>query len=655
MKPTTSVIPPKYSELRHRIEINPRCKILFDENICKPTLSSETLVLPKNTSNTLGNVFSIAYFIEYLELKKASLPEKISRIIAREFSFQLLRDKECQDTLREFTNHLVFSCQKERDSIERILFANGSDRESGIIQDLCAYEGIEAKALEIRKNNLLQAIKLARSTESTLMSNSDGRSAYREDGRNKYGGLSRPNDEIYELSSCSISSPSQEAFSKADSMRISLIKSAIGGNFERTYERISDNLKEEIFKFFGLSRSDAELLFVPSGTDAEMIPATLVKMIAKHDRIINIITASGEVGSGTAEAAKLHFFGNIAPFSKTVKAGEPIDDFAKMIDVIKIPARDENGSVLSDEYIRKEIRKQLSIENKSLIIHQVQCSKSGIITPSTHILEELKKLNKDIFFVADLAQMRCSQKELKNYIADNHFVIISGSKFFGSAPFSGGIIIPKKFLVQAKRAKKTLLPDLSTFFSQHELKSLYKLQQIGNKATNVGLLLRWQTAMTEMQYFFSNKTKNLDKIVLKHINKIQKYIEADDYLLKIENAREGSKTFLPKTIITFSIKGKGRLLTKDELSKVHEFMRSDLRKVIKKGIAKDERTLAKEKFLLGQPITIKPGQGALRIALSARRCIDLAKSNSPDRTSTAKEIRALQKVSLIAKHIDKFL
>src|SRR5262249_46296743 len=129
-------------------------------------------------------------------------------------------------------------------------------------------------------------------------------------------------------------------------------------------------------------------------------------------------------------------------------------------------------------------------------------SKTGVHAPSLLCVERLRGISDDVVVVVDAAQGRFSRRGLRDVLANDYLVIITGSKFYGGPPFSGALLVPERFQPEQRGLNK-LPSGFSDYFSAVEMPPTWnQIRRAQLKRANTGLLLRWSAALAEMDAYY---------------------------------------------------------------------------------------------------------------------------------------------------------
>lgn len=295
-------------------------------------------------------------------------------------------------------------------------------------------------------------------------------------------------------------------------------------------------------------------------------------------------------------------------FDEPVPYGEKISDKLS-IEIKSFPARDENGLIIDHREAMKEtIKKEYGTQ--SVIGNLVIGSKSGI-EDNIDIINELEE---DILWTVDLCQFRSAKKLLNKLLDLNAMLMITGSKFYQSPPFSGAMLVPKSIMKKIKSVPVELIKPFSTVLSSHDLPdSLAEVKEHLNPHENVGLLLRWEAALYEMEAFSKTDMIARNEVIDEWNTVCKKHIEKyPDAFELMPNQKETNKT-----IISFRVKHKnGTWLQGEEL------------KVLFKSIVADKFEGMEEgynRIFFGQPVDYL-NRSFIRLALGSYNIRELLKN-----------------------------
>jgi len=267
-------------------------------------------------------------------------------------------------------------------------------------------------------------------------------------GMHKYNGTNRPVAGSIRRSSCTFSVPTEEIFAEGI---VALRKlEADDGEADVLFSEIC----ERLMAVWNIAPGTGITLF-PSGTDAEFLPFLLglCRAMKAGGKLASIITATGEVGSGTNDAACGKHFSPLLPAQHQCpehKVGGSI--FPKgcipEVDSILLKLRNADGARYAiedlDQVVKDAVAKALGEDGYSVVIvHVVAGSKTGSLMPSLHAVADLLAEYGDrVVPVVDACQTRMQEAGLHNLIQNGVPVLVTGSKFYGGPPFCGATLLP---------------------------------------------------------------------------------------------------------------------------------------------------------------------------------------------------------------------
>jgi len=500
-------------------------------------------------------------------------------------------------------------------------------------------------------------------------------------GLNRYGCSPRPRPWAITFSSCTSSSVSDYSFWSAEELRQSLFADAMNGCLSSRYELELERVRSKLADVLQLGRiQGTELVLTSSGTDAEFYALHLA-IGDSNKPLRNILISKTEVGSGTAFAAGGRHFDCLTPLGKDVVIGDPVEGFpVESIEVTVLDLRGDYGSLpLADELdsqIRAQVEEAIST-NKRVLIHLLDCSKTGIGGPSLNVIQELKLAYHDrVEVLVDAAQFRLGRVALRRYLESGFMVLMTGSKFFTGPPFSGALIVPPEISLRVPNIPA--LPEgMNVYATRAELPAIWR--SFGKKLSNrqnLGLLLRWQSALWEINAFYSVTRQEQFRIIQTFGQKILDMIENNSDLQLVmapphdRGYRKSEQSWdqLP-TIFTFMVQridstsNEQRPLTYDEARYAYQCINMDITRFLPPHASDRDRELAAKRCHIGQPVNMHKDNdvsiGALRIAAGARLVSGVQFDNSLGDRPDSRLDREIQtagvvfnKLSVIVKYWD---
>lgn len=265
----------------------------------------------------------------------------------------------------------------------------------------------------------------------------------------------------------------------------------------RLYAAGLDDLRRRLRRCLG-TEHDVDIVFAPSGTDLEYVPIALLGTAAPGG-ITNILLGPDEVGSGCALAAAGRFFARETAVRHEVPYAGSVPGL-NGIDVVGVPIRDKAGVPVSAPEIAAamEAIARASLEQgRKVVAHIVHGSKTGLVLPDFAGIDALRSaFGEDITFVVDACQVRLEFSTIREYLARDCVVLLTGSKFVGGPPFSGFALVPPSL-----RPKAHFPAGLSSVFSRAEWPSNWANCDGLGESANPGLFLRLAAAVFEIERF----------------------------------------------------------------------------------------------------------------------------------------------------------
>lgn len=278
----------------------------------------------------------------------------------------------------------------------------------------------------------------------------------------------------------------------------------------RAYVDALEALRTRIRSAYDLSE-ETDIVFSPSGTDLEYVALACVTGGATH----NILLGADEVGSGCIFSAHgLYFADRTALGIPTVK-GDPVPGLGgTRVGLIDVPVRDEDGyarpsaavTALMDEAVRSD-----AAAGRHSLVHLVHGSKTGLILPSLADVDSLLATYCGrTTLVVDACQARITAWAVRDYLDRGAIVFVTGSKFMGGPPFSGFALVPP-----ALRRAAPLMPlGLATIFRRGEWPADWPGADILPDGANIGLLLRLEAAIFELERFQALPESVVERVIL---------------------------------------------------------------------------------------------------------------------------------------------
>lgn len=460
--------------------------------------------------------------------------------------------------------------------------------------------------------------------QELLTSGGDERIQLKENGLNKNFINPASHDGTLFRGSCTCSTLNNESHPRV----LELIEEVKRDGFEKHIERQRQTIKEMAGEDF---KDSFEVFFAPSGTGLNYYGLLFSSILNPGKDIHNIITCPEELGSGTPNAASGKFFSQLNQFGEPVEKGERLSENLT-VHPYYFSARDEEGNILNH---RAEVLDKLNElkDEVSVIGNLVIGSKSGIEENATII----PRSPENTLWVVDMCQLRAPSELVNRLISLGAMVMITGSKFYQAPPYCGALLVPKKFLdnLPQDRDASVYEPFLRTFSKNDIPPSLPWMRKHFRDFDNMGLLLRWESAIFEMEQI----SKESVEVVIDVMNEWHRTV--------VQELKANRDTFelMPdgditnKTIISFRLKKQdGSYFTESELREVYKAI----------SLGEHEGLGNGKKLIIGQPVKYL-NQAFIRLALGSFSVRNMIRNGiRPEREKRVVEI--IKEAALAFQH-----
>jgi len=265
---------------------------------------------------------------------------------------------------------------------------------------------------------------------------------------------------------------------------------------EEKYATILNEQTNRLKNLLNNSELDFDVFYGPSGTDMMYLPLLFQKMLKPNSTIINIVSCPEELGSGSKNAAECKYFSQLNQFGEQIPCGESIsiDINSK---VFYLPAREKQGHIENRNKAIREIIMRNSGE--PIIGNLVFGSKSGI-KDDLLIIDDFP----EIMWVVDMCQFRTDRDLIYDLISKDVLIMVTGSKFYQAPPYCGALLVPVKWTKMLKDVSGYPASYLNRIFSAFDFpEALQNIRENLVPFKNVGLRLRWEVALSEMEAYLS--------------------------------------------------------------------------------------------------------------------------------------------------------
>eukprot|EP00929_Paragymnodinium_shiwhaense_P013863 TRINITY_DN121712_c0_g1_i1.p1 TRINITY_DN121712_c0_g1~~TRINITY_DN121712_c0_g1_i1.p1 ORF type:complete len:601 (+),score=156.05 TRINITY_DN121712_c0_g1_i1:112-1914(+) len=550
------------------------------------------------------------------------------------------------------------------------------------MQNLKSWRGMSGAPLD-EDDQLLKVLKetngnLREAVGKLLEMGGDERSVVNpKTGLTKYNTVAVPCPGAIVRSSCTSNVPFEEGFQRGiDTLRQlvleakRLARNAQAGKQqsapEDLFRKLLCDVRERVRGVFELTDEDAITLF-PSGTDAELLPLlvavarALTNSKEREPNVFNVVTASGEVGSGTFQASVgKHFAARLPSGQAKTDVKDGVFDLPGgfLCEGKALAMRTDDGTLLAKEVLDKQVEdtvaEALARQEESgrpkygcVVVHIVLGSKTAQSMPSEACIERLSEKYGDLVIpVVDGCQGRLKQSAVRDHLEKKRCVLSTGSKFYGGPPFAGVCLLPPGLAAELE-GHLAVSKDLQEMVKESRLcayvgSSLVSddLPQLKSllpaRPLNYGTLMRWTVALHGMEAYFAEMTVS-DRIatlsgwsngvreVIREKNCPLITLLHDEACTKLADDEESEACL--STIVSFHcLCNRGTPdqsadpMTVDELRKVQNLLATDMSKAFPHMMLLDA---TKQRCFIGQPVDLTltgskgPTSNVLRVAASA--------------------------------------
>ncbi|MFZ9155381.1 MAG: hypothetical protein ACO22A_03435, partial [Schleiferiaceae bacterium] len=273
--------------------------------------------------------------------------------------------------------------------------------------------------------------------------------------------------------------------------------------FERDYQvgddaqwmRTQTKRMQQLFN--GELHDEFHVYYGPSGSDMMYWPLLMQSMLHPGQRITNIVSCPEELGSGSILAAEGKYYANQNQFGAQVPKGGIVTE-ALDVDVQFLPAREDSGHIADRKQAIRDII--AARPGQPIVGNLVFGSKSGI-KDDLDIIDEFRD---GVMWVVDMCQFRTHRGLVHELISKGVMLMVTGSKFYQAPPFCGALLVPKFWTERlVGRPAAHLAPYGALFASADAPPQLPQLRALWPEYANVGLRLRWEIALDEMEAYLA--------------------------------------------------------------------------------------------------------------------------------------------------------
>ena len=482
----------------------------------------------------------------------------------------------------------------------------------------------EAFGLDPFREHVARGMRdLFRPLDDLLISGGDPRlSLDPASGLNEYGCGPRPAPDDFSFASSTASVISERAYERVAQAREDMMRSAISLGLEEAFDARFESMREELKAQLGLAR-DVEIVFAPSGTDAQL-QALFVAQTRLGGRLTTILVGSDQTGSGAAYTARGRHFNMLTAAGCAVHKDEPVAGLA--CGAIAVPLIDSAGEARALADIDADVLEAVAratADGTGVLLQAMDSSKFGWRAPGDACLAEIaRRWPGKVQVVVDACQMRLSRGRIKAYLDRGYMVLITGSKFFGGPAFAGALLVPAALSRPFLKKSVKLAPGLVDYTGRSDWPKAYKaLRGRLESRANLGQWLRWEAALAEMTAYYAVPAAFRSHAVAELGRGIEDLIMLSPSLQAVPRLAtapaESDEEFSDPTIFPFTVHGPHGAIGAEKCRALYRALNRDMSKLIVTSAADAE--IAARCCLIGQPVKLE--RAAAKPIAALRLCI----------------------------------
>mmetsp|Transcript_116775 Transcript_116775/g.190107 ORF Transcript_116775/g.190107 Transcript_116775/m.190107 type:complete len:533 (-) Transcript_116775:44-1642(-) len=459
-------------------------------------------------------------------------------------------------------------------------------------------------------------------------------------GCNKYNTPNRPRPEAICRSSTTSNVVSLRGYNAASAVLASLLTSSSDAMLQDTFQNSMDDVRSRISACYQLPQH-IDVALAPSGSDAEFLPLLVALSRRPAGGTLNIVTAAGEVGSGTANACRGCHFSSVLPSGAASKNGAPSampgagTDFMQTKEVL---LRARGGGLRPASEVESEVETLVKVaidEGRIPLVHIVVGSKTGATTPSEKFVRDLQHHvgAEKMIVIVDACQGRVKENKIGEWLQEGWQVLVTGSKFFGAPPFCGAVLMQEEQM-QALESMSVEFEALGDYFDRVCFKKAARAMQSCRclpDRMNFGLLLRWEAALIEMECFYGTDEAKRSHVMKQWVQGAKELVETHGescghlkLALQGEADTEGIALGGVNSLLGFEVlvgaAEEKKALNVDQLKKFHAMMPRDLSQSLSHTsheISEEDLAVLKRPCYIGQPVKLSADVCVIRFAADA--------------------------------------
>ena len=378
---------------------------------------------------------------------------------------------------------------------------------------------------------------------------------------------------------------------------LQIARSALEAADQRPYASWVAQQANRLRALANVEHSDEiDVYFAPSGTDLSYYPLLFQHLLDPGRRILNILSCPEELGSGSMLACVGRFFGQQTQFGEATTPGDALDEMLNAA-IVPLDARTSDGHIIDRRSSIEEICKKEG--SSALVGSLVVGSKSGIVDDLAVIDEFLDS----VMWTVDLCQFRVDTHLIGDLLSKGVMVMITGSKFFEAPPFAAALLVPRRWTDRLAGLPVTEVAGFAKLFSAFDLPpQLTQLRAAFTEQENLGLRVRWEIALDEMEAFAAIPATLSDAVIAEWNQVVTGALRSSEYCSLMPDQEQTNPS-----IISFQVERDGRELDHEQLRKLHYSIATRHHEGLSSGLTR---------VFLGQPVRYGD-RSFLRIAIGS--------------------------------------
>jgi len=429
--------------------------------------------------------------------------------------------------------------------------------------------------------------------DELIVSGGDERLDLDADGRNKYHVDPRSSTTALHRGSCTNSPLTDTGRSAATAAHRQLIDGDLGYD-----EWCAQQRRRLLDVFVPGEHRRAGVFFAPSGSDLCYLPLLMASLWSGSTRLRNVVTTSEELGSGSLAAHDGRFYAARSQLGETPSSAAINTELD--VEPIYLSAREHDGSVVDHGRRIESIITQRT-DDRVLVINLVIGSKSGIEN-GIDIVERFS--HADVVWTVDLCQMRVRPDLVERLLDLGCLLFTTGSKFYQAPPFCGAMLIPDVWLDRISTIGPASLSGFDRLFSAQDVPREWPtLRALLPSFENVGLRLRWEAALAEIEAFDAVPDPASAAVMDRWNRTVVDRIDASP---RLELLRDQEHT--NDSIVSFRARSaEGAFLDRAGLAEIHRRL----------AVVPSPEIAPFDRAFIGQPVSYESGS-FLRFAIGSR-------------------------------------